>query len=497
MLTCVKRRPARRDLRALVRGACLLALVATAGGRTLAAPPAASAPAGPAGAAVPALHLAPLPREMERRMKELVRVAEHYRGLDLERPVPWGLVSESELRREVSADFDEDLPPARLAAVELSLKAFGFIPESMDFKAFYTSLLTAQIAGFYDPHAKELAVVERLGGLLGSEEGAHAGAGDLARKMEDALLVHELTHAIQDQHFDLNRLDDPDPLSDAGVAKLALVEGDATVTMLDDLLEMPLEQVPEAHHLLDELLASGDAGGTGAMPGDKELAAAPLFFRDMLLFSYTYGAAFCTEVRRHGGQALLDYAFATDPPRSSEQILHPEKWFGRRDDPIVLVLPDLTKPLPGAAKGSEGQLGEEGIRILLHAGGLAAAAAASAAEGWGGDRFAVYRRAGRRLLAWIVDWDSDAAAARFQTAMAALGPSWTVTRAAPRRVTVLHGDLWSTPAPTPTADAVAAERSAVLTLLAAAHAELPADRPIDLAHLPHHPAPPVPPVPPS
>jgi hypothetical protein len=494
-----RRRPVRHDLRALPWLACLLALLAAAAP----ALPSALAPA-PLGApaAATAAPLAPLPPDLERRMKELVGVAEHYRGLRLERPVPWGRVSEAELRREVTSDFEEDMPPARLAAVELSLKAFGFIPEVMDFKAFYTRLLTSQIAGFYDPHRKELAIVDRGGGLLTKEESARLGA-DMVHKMEDALLVHELTHAIQDQHFDLNHLDDPDPLSDPGVAELALVEGDATVAMLDDLVQMPIEQVPEAQRLID-LLAGGADGSTddasSGMPGDEELAAAPPFFRDMLLFSYSHGAAFCTEVRRHGGQALLDYAFAVDPPRSSEQILHPEKWFGHRDDPIVILWPDLGAALAGATKASEGQLGEEGVRILLRSAKPDAAWAAAAAAGWGGDRFAVYVRGAHRELAWITDWDNEDAARRFQAAMAALGADWTVARAGPRRITVLHGDLW--PRTAPAGGAADAERAAVLSRLAAARSELPADHDIDLAKItrdaaagprppsPAHPAPP-------
>ena len=214
-----------------------------------AAPAGTAAPAAPAGTAAPARaaapKLAPLPAALERRMSELVQAAERYRGLKLERRVPWGRVSEPELRREVATDFQEDLPPDRLAAVELSLKSFGLIPESMNLATYYPQLLTSQIAGFYDVHRKVLAVVDRPGGLLGKDAAIRLGA-DMARKMEDGLLVHELTHAIQDQHFDLERFDDPDPLSDGGVARLALVEGDASLVMFDDLVEAPLEELPEA-----------------------------------------------------------------------------------------------------------------------------------------------------------------------------------------------------------------------------------------------------------
>ncbi|HEY6322554.1 MAG TPA: hypothetical protein VJA16_13450, partial [Thermoanaerobaculia bacterium] len=461
------RRPVDR-LRLGAGGLLALLLLAGAG-----SPAAETAPAGSAAAGAPKLR--PLPAELERRMPELVRAAESYRGLKLERRVPWGRVSEPELRREVIAEFREDLPPRRLAEVELGLKAFALIPESMDLGTYVPELLTSQIAGFYDPHRKSLAVVDRPGGLLGSEAGAQLGA-EMAHKMEDGLLVHELTHAIQDQHFDLDRLSDSDPLSDGGVARLALVEGDATLVMMDDLIRAPLEDVPEARSLVAELTAAGggdeDAPVAGkGLPGQKEMATAPAWFRDQLLFSYSRGAAFCLEVRRRGGQKLLDYAFAVDPPRSSEQILHPEKWFGRRDDPVVIAWPDLGRELPGYAKAAEGQLGEEGIAVLLRPAMPDGARAAAAAAGWGGDRFAVYQQAGRRLLAWIADWDTEEAAARFQAAASRLGAGWTVVRAAPRRVTVLRGDL------------AAAERGAVLARLAAARAEPPANHDIDLARL--------------
>jgi hypothetical protein len=424
--------------------------------------------------------LRPLPAVLERRMAELVRTAERYRGLRLERRVPWGRISEAELRGEVVADLAEELPPERLAAVELSLKAFGLIPEGMDLRTYYPGLLTSQIAGFYDPHRKVLAVIDRPGGLLGRKVTPQLGS-ELTRKMEDGLLVHELTHAIQDQHFNLDRLADPDPLSDGGVARLALVEGDATLVMFDDLVHEPLEDLPEAQKLLglmlpeeadDEGAAEAGAGaGAGlALPGEKEMATAPAWFRDQLLFSYSRGAAFCLEVRRRGGQRLLDYAFAVDPPRSSEQILHPEKWYGHRDDPVAIVWPDLGRELPGWVKAAEGQLGEEGIGILLRT-ALGGGEAAPSAAGWGGDRFAVYKRGGSRLLAWIADWDTDAAAASFQAAAARLGAGWTVARAAPRRVTVLRGEL------------AEAERTAAQAALAGARAERPANHDVDLARI--------------
>ncbi|HVT18836.1 MAG TPA: hypothetical protein VHQ90_21955 [Thermoanaerobaculia bacterium] len=448
--------PHRRILsRPLPRATWIVALALLAG--CLGAAAGARAPALPPG-------MTPLPRGLELRMRELVRAAEEYRGLRLKHPVLWGAVSEAELKKEVVTQFRDDLPPAKLAALEASLKAFGLIPEMMDLETYYPTLLSSQIAGFYDSHRKVLAVVAHRGSLLGKDFDKQYGPA-MVRRMEDGLLVHELTHALQDQHFDLNKLEAADPLSDADAARLALVEGDASLTMFDSVTHARAEDLPDNPEHLDM---------SSALPGQGELAAAPAWLRESLIFSYEEGYAFCSSVRRRGGQRLLDYAFAADPPRSSEQILHPEKWYGSRDDPVVIVWPDLARELPSYRQAAEGQLGEEGIRILLRQALGDPERAAGAAAGWGGDRFAVYIQGGKRVLAWITDWDSPAAAERFHAAAglaAVKGAAWSVKRPSSRRVTLVRGL------------APDAQRAALETQLAAARAEPPANHPIDSALL--------------
>jgi hypothetical protein len=262
--------------------------------------------------------------------------------------------------------------------------------------------------------------------------------GGEAQKMEEMVLVHELTHALQDQTFDLRRFIADDPLSDEATARTALVEGDASLVMFDWFA---------AEKTLSSALrsAGNQAAGASGLPGAKEMAAAPPWLRATLEFGYLEGYLFCLSVRQKGGQELLDRAFTQDPPRSSEQILHPEKWHTQRDDPIVLPWPDLTRELPGARKLAEGQLGELGIWILLREATRdreAANAAETAAAGWGGDRFAVYEKDGRRLLAWITEWDSETDAGEFLVAVRRLGhleKNWRVKRVSPRRTVVLRG----------------------------------------------------------
>jgi hypothetical protein len=202
-------------------------------------------------------------------------------------------------------------------------------------------------------------------------------------------------------------------------------------------------------------------------PGAREIAAAPAWLRDTLLFSYFQGSAFCVSARRRGGQALLDYAYKADPPRSTEQILHPEKWHTRRDDPIGLRLPELGGELPGYRKAAEGVMGELSLRIFLRESLKSAERSNAGAAGWGGARFAVYEGEGGRLVAWVTEWDTEADAGEFRSALAGL-EGWRVEAAGPRRVVALRG-------------ALSPERwEAVRARLAGADAERPANKEIDL-----------------
>jgi hypothetical protein len=224
---------------------------------------------------------------------------------------------------------------------------------------------------------------------------------------------------------------------------------------------------------------------TPDLPGAREMAAAPAWIRDTLLFSYLQGSVFCLSARHRGGQPLLDYAFKTDPPRSTEQILHPEKWHTRRDDPVVLRFPDLAAELPGYRKAAEGEMGELSLRIFLRQELKDQEAALAAAAGWGGDRFAVYeQKAGARLVVWITEWDGEADAGEFRAALRSLG-GWRVEAAGPSRVLALRG-------------ALPEERwTGARARLAAVTAERPANRDIDLQAIGAAPQPPTPPAAPS
>lgn len=383
--------------------------------------------AGPAAPALPS-DVLPLPAELAGRIGELTAKAEQHRGLKALRPVPSGRLGPETVEKKLVSDLQRDFPPEKLAAAEAALKVFGLIPEALDLRTYLPRLLGSQVAGFYDPEQDYLAIVELPGHPL--EEAA-------ASEDTEIVLVHELVHALQDQHFDLEAFSALDPLSDASTAREALVEGDATLTMMSAMLG-DKSDLPTLEELANEMafdaseLAAWDDGR------DEELARAPAFFRESMLFGYLQGYLFCVSVRKAGGQALLDRAFREDPPRSTEQILHPEKWHTRRDDPVAVALPDLGEALGGAPRIAEGEMGELGVAILLGTALGDRGRAAAAAAGWGGDRFAVYGGKARSLV-WVTEWDSEREAAEFRAAARRLGRDWAVDRPSPRRVVVSRG----------------------------------------------------------
>ncbi len=392
-----------------------------------------SSPSAPAQEGLPE-GVVPLPEAMAGHIAGLLKEAETYRGLSIQEPVPSGSVDDLVLKTKLIEAFQKDLPTDELRSIEAGLKAFGLIPESLDLVTFFPELLTTQVAGYYDPEKHYLAIVRRDGEAPLPE----AGSDDAAQRSDDAVLVHELTHALQDQHFRLETYAEGRPLDDADAARVAVIEGDATLVMMSFFAETRLELLPDLGPAMSAVFDDpGQLLGEGSgIPGTAELAAAPAWFRDTLLFSYFQGFQFCLSARRVGGQALLDKAFSTDPPRSTEQILHPEKWHTKRDDPRAVTLPDL----PGSSKVSEGQLGELGVRTFLGGLGKAKDQAFRAAAGWGGDRFGVFLKEGRRLLVWVSEWDTGGDARELQSALRVLGRDWTVQRSG-RKVVVTRGEL--------------------------------------------------------
>ncbi len=259
-------------------------------------------------------------------------------------------------------------------------------------------LLTERVLGYYDPETKELYVV--------NDEPSLSPLGEMT-------VAHEMVHALQDQHTDLLRLTGDEVDGDRALAHSALIEGDAEVTATRYVL-----QYFDRAKLLD-LTTESNSGSSDV------LDRAPAYIRDSLYFPYVEGVAFATQLYQLRGAEGQTAALA-DPPTSTEQILHPEKYLDERDEPLTVAMPDISAALGNGWKQSEPDtIGEFDLRVLLRENG--AQDADGAAAGWGGGSYALYGSpddaGGGTLIVVSTVWDTGADADEY---LAALGQTFGV-----------------------------------------------------------------------
>ena len=321
-------------------------------------------------------------RKVEQEVEEL-------RGLDFLKEVEVRFLTREELEAKLVEDLNEDYTPEEWERDEGLLKLLGFLEEDQDYYTIILELLTEQIAGFYTPKEKYLALI------AGEEEFTAYGR---------LILSHELTHALQDQHFNLDRppYHDPDSTNgDADLAATTLVEGDATTIMYDymneyftprDMREMSREQRGFQTEKMD---------------------TAPRYIRDSLLFPYDQGEVFVGKAKRRGGNAALNEAFGR-PPVSTEQVMHPEKYFAA-EGPLPVECPDIATYLgSGWELRDTNVIGEFDVKELLM-NELDENDAARGAEGWGGCQYRYYTGPGGAGRLQVVDllWDDRQEAEEF------------------------------------------------------------------------------------
>lgn len=310
--------------------------------------------------------------------------ASRIRGLQQKKKVPCFLRSRDKIREFILSTVDTKVPAEKLRMEELVFKAIGFIPQEFDYKKGIIDLYVSQIGGYYDPEKDHYIMADWMPNLL-----------------QAPVAVHELTHALQDQYYDLEKFVDMNLAnSDELLARSALVEGDATAVMHDYTRGLahlpPLEEEPVIDSLLmQNVLSLGFSAGDG-IPDSLKL---------YLLFPYTSGLRFAHVMLRKGGYRQLDKAFR-DPPKSTEEILHPEK-YGQGDFKKISSTDAVG---PGCSADSplrySDTLGEFAISTLLASSARRKIDAVEAAKGWGGDLVVVRGKAEDLCLVWVTKWDS-------------------------------------------------------------------------------------------
>jgi hypothetical protein len=264
-------------------------------------------------------------------------------GLRFKHNVPFGVITKAELRRFLEERMQKTLKPADLRAEGLTLKMLGLVPPDFDLRQNTVDLLTEQAAAFYDYNKKKLFVLEGSGG--GVEE--------------RTALVHELAHALADQHFHLDKYIREGARSDDGsTARLAVMEGQATWLMAAYLSKQNGGPAEVPDRMLDVMSESIQSSAREY----PVFSQAPLYIRESLVFPYSQGMLFQNAVFRKLGRASFAEVFE-HAPDSTQQILHPELYLDRQA-PRIPSVPRVPDP-HDFHQLADGTLGEFDYRVLL------------------------------------------------------------------------------------------------------------------------------------
>ena len=323
---------------------------------------------------------------------EVLRETSELRKLPVLRQVRSGAQSRAEIEQMLIRNLNESATPDETAAAEAAMKKFGLAPEDFQLRPFLVKLLTEQVAGYYDPKTQEFYLADWI---------------DIDGQRP--VMAHELTHALQDQHFNLRRFESwPKHDSDAELAAHALVEGDASYLMMQYAARDPLRQLAFLKSMMSE--------GAGA---SEQIEKAPRVLREQILFPYIQGMMWAAQVYRQGGWEAVSAAYK-NLPKSSEQILHAEK-YSAGEAPQKVALRDLSPSLGRGWRMADNDVqGEWGCYILLDELLQSVDVSRRAAAGWGGDRYALFMgpRKTDVVVALKTVWDTEADAQEFFDAYA-------------------------------------------------------------------------------
>src|SRR3989454_11594789 len=321
---------------------------------------------------------------------EVLRQMSEITGLKLLTPLKKSLRSREEIRAYVIQQMNEEKNPAERYADARTAEALGLLPKGFDLDAFMVNVLTEQVEGLYDPKTQEFYIAD------------WSPLSD-----QRMVMAHELTHALEDQHFQIEAwVRGAKPNEDAELARDSVLEGSAMAAMVDYLMlgtGRSLKDLPD----FDPSMLIGDLGSP------PTLQKAPPFIKDALIFPYLGGLNFTAAVLKDTGWPGLPALFEKSPV-STQQILHPALYRSGKTPPNV-TLPQLEKLL-GAnwSKLDENALGEFGWKEVLKQ-FLGEDRAKPIAAAWDGDRYVLYEQKQNKKLVLVtrLQLDSEEHAARF------------------------------------------------------------------------------------
>ena len=292
--------------------------------------------------------------DLESVVAELSAFVEQERGLEFDEPVDVELADDDEFERRLLDDFEAE-DEADLRDTERIFRALGFLDGDDDLVEQFRGVISGGVVGFYDPETNELVV-----------------RGGSPTPYARSTIVHELTHALDDQHFELFRpeLDDAD--DETGFAFSALVEGNAVT--VEEAYQDTFTDAEQQEY--DEEEAS--------IGGGTDFSQFPEILLALIGAPYEFGPPLVDAITSHGGDEAVDQAFS-EPPVSSEQVLDPSLYL-EGEQPL-----DVAEPPADGESFDQGTFGQYLLLLLLTDGGVDQQEAARAAVGWGGDQYVAWR----------------------------------------------------------------------------------------------------------
>ncbi len=334
-------------------------------------------------------------QDASQEIEDITDVVSKVRGLDALHPVEVTVKSREELSQELADTLLDDYPEDEQYADQRELIAFGLMDENIDLGQLSVDLYSEQIAGYYDPETGEMVVIRDA-----SDDSGFSPS-------EEVTYAHETVHALQDQNFDLmsDKLGREDMSDDESLAVTALIEGDASYSEVQYLYANP--------DLLDSFLEEIDS-----MEFDSAvLDSAPPILADTLLFPYDSGFTFVEALHDEGGWDAVNAAY-DNPPASTEQILHPEKYLAG-EAPIEVNVVDFSSALGGDwTVFDDNTFGEYQIRVMFQQTSMSDDQAEKAAAGWGGDTYIVAGTEDEDAIHWVSQWETADDASQFARGLA-------------------------------------------------------------------------------
>lgn len=348
--------------------------------------------------------------ELFRSVDEIIKFSSQDTGLPVRHQVKRRLISRDELTAYLEKHMEEDKDSRRLKRSELVLKKFGLLPRNFDLHAFLIALLREQVAGYYDVKTKTVNLLDWVDA-----------------EQQKPVLAHELTHALQDQSFHLEKwmkaadvdlaLSKKNPTPDdiekdeAQTVRQGVVEGQAMAVLVDYMLA-PTGQSLTTSPQIVEALKAGMLVGTADSP---QFENAPIFLKELLTFPYRYGLDFVSDVLSKEGKQKAFAGILANPPRTTREIMEPKTYLaGEHIAP--LPLPDFAQLLGNYQKFDVGSMGEFDVALLLdeYAG---PDEAKSIYPEWRGGYYYAARPKGDAnaalAIAYVSQWSSPEVAAKF------------------------------------------------------------------------------------